>query len=51
MYRPEEVMNIKSECILVSAMVQLPHENETLFHQQVWEDGTAVNVLHKSEVN
>ena len=51
MHRPEEGMNIKSEYMLVSAMVQLPHENETLFHQQAWEDGTAVNVLHKPEVN
>ena len=32
-HRPEEVMDIQSECMLVSAMVQLPHENGTLLHQ------------------
>ena len=29
-HRPEKVIDIQSECMFVSAMIQLPHENETL---------------------
>ena len=42
-HRPEKVMDIQSECIVVSAitaMVHLCHENETLLYQQAWEGGT-----------
>ena len=36
-HRPEKELDLKSECILVSAMVQI--SQETFVHQQAWESG------------
>ena len=38
-HRPEEELDLKSECILVSAMVHLPQEWNFGFHKQVWKSG------------
>ena len=36
-HRPEEGLDLKSECILLSAMVHV--SQETFVHQQAWESG------------